>query len=1221
MTKKRKQIPQELEIQHKPHIEDEQSLDPVLKKDLTVVGIGASAGGLKALQDFFEALPGDSGLAFVVVTHLAPEHESHMAEILQNRTKMPVLQVNGRLDIEPNSVYVIPPNREIFVADSHLDVKTFEAARGSRTPIDYFFRSLARAHHGAVAIILSGGGADGAVGIKSIKEEGGLLMVQHPDEAEYDSMPRAAIATGLADVVLGVRELARKLMDFVHYAPQVPSDPELLTKEQQDMIQRILAQVLIRTGHDFSQYKLSTILRRVKRRMQLTGNETLEDYLTYIQKNTLEAGSMFNDILIGVTNFFRDPESWQALADRVISAILESKQNAVPIRAWTIGCATGEEAYTLAMLFAEQCDRLRVDRPVQIFASDLDEASLSHAREGFYPAAIEVDVSWDRLERFFNKQGSRYQVKRELRDMVLFANHNVLRDAPFSRLDLVACRNLLIYLQPEMQKNVFDIFRYALNSDGYMFLGSAESADSVHEMFQVMDKEHRIYRVRPWVGQQRHLPAMPLTVRLPKEGEIFKQPRPALTRPEELSNLEKQHRQALEADTPPSILIDQDYQILHLSETAGRYLLQPKGVISADLLKLVRSELHLELRAALIQAFNTGKSVLTKPIGVVFNGHAQRVIISVRLRRDGPEQAARAGKQALVFFLEDESADQDVKTEAAAAYHKDNRNQALVSRLEADVYYLREQLQSVTEEYESSNEEMKAANEELQSINEEYRSATEELETSKEELQSVNEELQTVNNELKSKLDEISRAHSDLENLMGVTEFALLFLDRQLRIHRYTSGMSEIFNLMPSDRGRPITHLTSKLTYTQIVADAERVLRDLVPLEREVSTPEGQWYLVRLRPFRTTDDRIDGVVIGIVDVTALKKAERTQQSYESFYTLFHANPIPTKLVNLEDELVMNANQAFLDFIGLPREQVIGQSASEFKLGLDINSKDRAGLTNRLLKDGSVYNFEEEIVLPSGETKTTLTSIQYIYIEGKDAIISCHIDISERVHAEKQIRRLSRELATAEQEERHRLSQVLHDDLQQRIFAVKMQVENLEEEVSRNDWQLSTVDFSKLERWLAESINITRQLSSDLSPLSMRGEELPEMILWLAAQMKESYELEVEVDFADEQFAVESSLQLILFHALREMLFNVVKHSGVLKAKVSLNLAGEDTILLVVSDAGCGFKVDSLPGGRKSGHGLITLQQRLGLFGCKMELASREGHGTVISVYCPLQRTG
>lgn len=419
MKNTQKQSPPDAESQRKTPIKAAEPIDPALTQSLTVVGIGASAGGLTALQDFFEVLPNDTGLAFVVVTHLAPEHESHMAEILQNRTGMRVRQVNGKTAVEPDNVYVIPPDREIFIADSHLDLDSFAERRGLRTPIDHFFRSLAQVHHGAIAIILSGGGTDGAVGIKSIKEEGGLLMVQHPDEAEYDSMPRAAISTGIVDVVLPVRELASTLVQYTQRSTTLPLDPDELNPQQRETLERILAHVEARTGHDFRQYKRATILRRVQRRMQLSGHETLEGYLGYMRLSATEAVSMFNDILIGVTNFFRDPKAWDALARKVIPSLFESKKANDQIRAWTIGCSTGEEAYTLGILLLEHAAAIDKKIEIQIFASDLDDASLTLAREGIYPAAIEADVSPERLEQFFTREGDYYRIKRDLRNAVL----------------------------------------------------------------------------------------------------------------------------------------------------------------------------------------------------------------------------------------------------------------------------------------------------------------------------------------------------------------------------------------------------------------------------------------------------------------------------------------------------------------------------------------------------------------------------------------------------------------------------------------------------------------------------------------------------------------------------------------------------------------------------------------------------------------------------------
>src|SRR5688572_10667591 len=874
-NKKNKRSPQPDKTVRTQRKQKRNNFEPLQKRGMIVVGIGASAGGLKPLQRFFEYTPADTGLAFVVITHLHPGHESHLDEILQTKTRMPVAQVSDLVPIEPDHVYVIPPNRNISITDSHLETSEFEEPRGYRSPIDGFFRSLAKAHQGAVAIILSGRETDGSVGVKDIKQDGGLLLVQHPEEAEYDGMPSAAIQTGLADVVLPVRDLVEKLVKYTKQIPQLPDDEEALSEQELQMVQRILAQVHDRTGHDFSQYKLSTVLRRIHRRMQINGLETLHAYYTYMHGNASEATAMFSDILINVTNFFRDRASWEALAEKVIPAVFENKTAGEGIRTWSIGCATGEEAYSLAILLLEQAEKLNQHHQIQVFASDLDESSLLHAREGVYPSAIAADVSPERLERFFKPHGeNHYQVKRELRDAVLFTNHSILRDPPFLRLDVISCRNMLIYLQRQVQDNIFEIFHYSLNQGGYIFLGNSESADQAEDLFQVVDKPHRIYQVKPWLRDHPRVPPLPLNIRTVSRANLRITQRTAFRlKAEQPPTPDKQHKEALEAYGPPSMLINQDYQILHISETAGRYLLQRQGPITDEVLKLVRPELQLELRSALFQAFEKEKAIVSKPVLVQFNGHPHLVVISVRPRlksQPDKERDIAPEKLALVVFLEDEM-DKEIgkatgELEAAEALEMQElaHSNVLAAQLEAEVLRLREQLQASVEQFDSSNEEMKAANEELQSINEEYRSTTEELETSKEELQSVNEELQTVNNELKMKLEEVSRANNDLENFMAATDIPMLFLDRNLCIQRFTAPLRQVFNVKSHDIGRPIGDLTLNVVYEDFEHDAGQVLVDLVPVERESHFRDGRPVVVRMRPYKTAEDKMDGVVITFV---------------------------------------------------------------------------------------------------------------------------------------------------------------------------------------------------------------------------------------------------------------------------------------------------------------------------------------------------------------------
>ncbi len=1214
--------------------QDPEAKDPAepsnREKGLTVVGIGASAGGLTALRSFFDALSPDTGMAFVVVTHLHPEHESHMAELLQKHTQMPTKQVARKIKVEPNHVYVIPPNRSILMTDTHLETVEFTEPHGKRTPIDYFFRSLASEHREAIAVILSGGGADGSVGIKDIKEVGGVIMVQHPNDAEYDSMPRAAIDTGLADIVLPASQLAEKLVGYIQHRPQLPHDPGQLSEQEAENLQRILSQVHARTGHDFKQYKRSTILRRVERRMQLNGYPTLEGYLNYLRHNANEAQAMFNDILIGVTNFFRDRESWLALEKKVIPTLLEMKNEGDEVRIWSIGCATGEEAYGLGILLFEAAAKLDIHPRFQIFASDLDENSIARAREGIYPAAIEADVSPERLERFFIQQGQHYRVKQELRDIVLFTNHNVLRDPPFSRQHLIACRNVLIYLQREVQDKVFDIFHYALHPGP--------------ELFHIVDKTHRLYQAKPWQGERPHVPSLPLTLRQGRQSvdaENIIRPRTGRYA-DQHPTFEEQHERALEVYGPPSIIINDRYVILHVSETAGRYLLQPKGPITGDLLKLVRPELQTELRTAAFQAFEKDRAVVSGPVFVKFNGHPRRVILSVRPRTEvsGPRRALE--KQALVLFLEHEL-DESVELVSPETTRLVNQAEqdTLVAQLQAEVQHLREQLQVTIEEYDSSNEEMKAANEELQSINEEYRSATEELETSKEELQSINEELHTVNNDMKNKLEELSHAHQELENLMGATEIGTLFLDRELRIQRFTAGVNAIINIMPSDRSRPIGHLTHMLRYDKFTEDAEQVLRRLAPLEREVQTEKDKWYLLRFRPFLTTHDRIEGVVITFINITALKESQeqllraketleervlartrelneataRIRQARDMFFGLFDANPIPTALLRLEDETFLNVNAEFLTYFNLQREAVIGHNAEEFSLGLGLGTRARDDLSNRLKRQGKVRNFEAEIRHPSGEIRNILASVQTMNLDNTEALIATFIDITDRVRAEQRNRMLASSLTKAEQAERHRISQVLHDDLQQRLFAVKSQLSFLSEANKKNDLQGFQKDLHQIEAALDESISISRNLSVDISPIILHGEGLVDAIAWLSSRMQEQYGLDIDLITDAVQTDYEEGLRVMLFQAIRELLFNVIKHAETLQAKVEFEQL-DDHIRITVSDEGKGFDAEKVMSDTKIAHGLLSIRHRLSLLGCNLEMTSEPGKGTRATIDCP-----
>src|SRR5262245_38060122 len=832
----------------------------------TIVGIGASAGGIQALQTFFDEIPADTGAAFVVVVHLHLQSQSDLPRILGTRTRMRVVQVGKPATLVANQVYVIPPDRRLQLTDHEIIAAAFDEPRGQRAPIDLFFRSLAE-HGDGFAIVLTGAGSDGAIGVRAMKETGGIILVQDPNEAEYPSMPRSAIATGMADFVLPVRDLAARLVDLIRNKDSVSTIDSL--RFDDEVLMRILAYVRVRTGHDFSRYKRSNVLRRIARRVQVTRTEDLKDYNNYLRDNAEEAQALVSDLLISVTTFFRDNEAFDTLKANVLPQLFANKSDPTEsIRVWVPGCATGEEAYSVAILLLEEGSRHDIRPPVQVFGSDLDARALATAREGRFPAAIEADVSEERLRRFFVREGDHYRVRQELRDIVLFANHSLLKDPPFSRIDLISCRNLLIYLDRELQQQVCSTFHYALNVGGFLFLGASETADNPPGLFRTIDRGARIYQsTTPTGDRPRLLP--PLLGGITAREHAVQVGRPVS--PSTALSEAALHRRAIEQVAPPSILVDEAHRVLHLSENAGRYIQPSGGPLSGDVVDLVRPEFRFELRTALHRAFEQREPTLTLPILARFNGAPHRVHLQVK-----PAQEDHQARIALVLFIEGQAVDEAT----TLTPDQEQVTDETVRRLTQELELTQGRLRTIREESEAANEELRAANEELQSINEEYRSTSEELETSKEELQSINEELQTVNSELKLKLEAVSRAHSDLQNLMAATDFGTLFLDSSLRIKRFTDRVTSLFSLTPSDEGRPITDFAHQLEYDDLIKEARAVVLDLTPVRREIPSRSGQWYDVRMRPYRTVDDKIDGVVITFVDITERRHVEEALRDSE-----------------------------------------------------------------------------------------------------------------------------------------------------------------------------------------------------------------------------------------------------------------------------------------------------------------------------------------------------
>lgn len=872
-----------------------------------VVGIAASAGGVQALQAFFRAMPPDCGMAFVVLLNHAPRRGSQLPAILRSATSMPVLSPAGRITLEGDHVYVVAPHKLLAMNGSTLNVTAARRSRGRQPSVDRFFRTLAAAHRGhAFAVVLSGTGSDGAVGITRVKEQGGVSFAQLPQEAEFDDMPRSAITTGAVDWVLPAAEIAHKVVALWANARhmQLPDGAALPGRAEEaptpealrcaeDALRDVLMLLRTRTGHDFRAYKRATVLRRLERRMQVNGVPNLPAYHSFMQANPEESQALLKDLLIGVTNFFRDSEAFDQLQEQVMPGLVAKAEGAAEgLRVWVPGCSTGEEAYSLAIMLCEQAAQAPHAASIHVFATDIDEWAIDMARLGTYPGAIETDVSPVRLRRYFDKDGLQYRIRKEVREKVMFADHDILRDPPFSRLDLISCRNLLIYLNREVHADILRMFHFALKPGGYLFLGSSESADAASHLFTVVDKKNRIYRANVVTRPSRYVSGQLAGAKARTQSGGTAEPaagKPAVT----IGDL---HRRLAEQYAPPSVLVDRDGHIVHIFGQAGRFLRYVGGTPTHELLAAIEPALRLELRTAMFQAVRTGKSVEARRVRVQRDGRVRLVTMVVRpVLEDGVEQPL-----SMVLFDEFEDS---MAPELHVA--EQGGRDPLVVQLEEELRRVKEQLQTTVEHSDTSTEELKASNEELQAINQELRSATEELETSKEELQSINEELVTVNNELKCKVEEAGKINDDLQNLIASTDIATVFVDRNMAIKRYTPQASRLFNLIPGDVGRSLLDITHKLDYPALSDDAADAFHSLKHIEREIRSQDGQWYLARVLPYRTTEDhRIDGAVLTFVDITGRRKAEELMRSvaeglHDSAITTF----APLNQIQLSTELL------------------------------------------------------------------------------------------------------------------------------------------------------------------------------------------------------------------------------------------------------------------------------------------------------------------------------
>ncbi|HEX4779230.1 MAG TPA: chemotaxis protein CheB [Usitatibacter sp.] len=920
-------------------------MNPVVENHLTpdesppfpIVAIGASAGGLEALSAFLAEVPPATGMAFVIVQHLSPTHESMLSEILGRSTTMPVRTVADKTPVEPNQVYVIPPAKNLVYGEGMLQLSPRTELRGQQRPIDHFMRSLAEEHgYKAIGVVLSGSGNDGSLGIQEIKAGGGITFAQD-DSAEQSSMPRSAVATGVVDFVLPAGEIGRELGRIAQHPFVGPADAQIEAHES--TVQKIIGMLRKGTGVDFDGYKRNTLNRRIARRMVLHRIEGLKEYLKLLEEDPAEVDALFQDVLINVTSFFRNPDAYEALKATVFPEITNERLRHEPVRIWALGCSTGEEAYSLAMAFTEYAEESGRRVAAQIFATDLNGVGIEKARAGLYAKGVAQDVSPERLRRFFMEVDGSYRIAKPLRDMCVFARQNVLADPPFSRLDLVACRNMLIYLEPSMQQRMIPMLHYALRSGGYLWLGNSETIGSYRDLFDVRDSKNKIYAKKP-VGQPYMVPP---AVRWQPHRSASQPPVPAVRDGSGTESQRDAERALISRFAPPSVVVNDELDVIQFRGDTGAFLAPAPGKPTLNLLKMLREGLLVGVRSALAESRKSGLPTRSKNLRVRSAGTWRDVEIEVipLVGRGG------AVGSFLVVFEEPAGSlnararrlNEKAETDAArrsSSRGKPNREKE-IDHLRQELSTTREYLQSVIEQQEASNEELQSANEEVQSANEELQSINEEIETSKEEVQSSNEELATVNEELQNRNNELSQSNNDLTNLIGSVQLPIVMLGADLKIRRFTPAAEKLFNLIPGDIGRPVSDVKLNLMADGIEPMVAEVIETMATREREAQDRAGRWHLVRVRPYRTLENVIEGAVIVVVDIDDVKRGEQAVRESEGRFALI-ANSAPVLIwMNDIEGHCQFVNKALEDFVGEPEASLRGSGISRF-----VHPEDRAG---------------------------------------------------------------------------------------------------------------------------------------------------------------------------------------------------------------------------------------------------------------------------------------
>jgi two-component system CheB/CheR fusion protein len=1173
---------------------------------IPIVGVGASAGGLEALSEFLKALPARTGMAFVVIQHLAPERDSALTQLLSKATSMPVLEVSDGLAMQRNRVYVIPPNKSMIVQGRVLKLIPRERASTPYHPIDEFDAALARERKtAAIGVVLSGSGSDGTLGLKAIKAEGGVTFAQEPQTAAWPSMPSSAIAAGAVDFVLPAAGIAAELARISRHPYMLKQGASERDGPQGDGLEKIYMLLRSSTGVDFRLYKQPTVSRRVARRMALQKMRSLPEYVRFLKQRAVEIKALADDIFIHVTGFFRDPECFQALR-KLVFPKLNLNQRAGPVRVWVPGCSTGEEVYSIAMLLIESLGANAKQTKIQMFGTDISEPAVARARAAIYPEAAMRGVSAARLRRFFLKVEHGYQINKEVRGLCVFARHDLANDPPFSKLDLISCRNVLIYAGPLLQNRILSAFQYALNPGGFLFLGKSEAISAYSDIFAAEDRNHKIFSRKPKAGMAPHF-----DWRLDdyKPADLAS---PKLALPELAADFQKQAEQVLlQHYAPPAIVIDSDLRVLHFQGDASPYLVRPTGPPTDHLLKMLRPEFVMNLRNAVSKAKRERSASTTERIHFANGGKTATARLEVSPLRTGDG----AKPDFLVVFREMQAAAEPAGKKIKAKGPTKERD----SRLERELAATREYLRSLVAEHETAQEQMKAAHEEILSSSEELQSTNEELETAKEELQSSNEELLTLNEELLHRNLDLGVLTNDLNNVLVGVDIPVVVLDGSLRIRRFTPMAGKLLNLMETDVGRPFSDIASTLEVSDWDALFAEVTGQVRPLEREVRDKTGRWHSLRIRPYRTSDNKIDGVIVVLLDTDLIKR--ELEESHDYSRMLLESAEQAIVAANAGGSIVL-INSATEKMFGYPRAELLGKPIDlVLPAGVPLSRAAHGRAPSADSSSGPMgFHRELEGRRNDGSRFPLEISLSAIDQAGVRLMVAFMTDVTERRRLatlsdtyRSEIRALAAQLITAQEEERRRVSRDLHDSLCQKLASLAFDVENLAVALPS-----PAATRNRLRALRARAIKVSeeaRHIAYELHPSVLDDLGLVVSLKALCDEFAKAEKMRVRFAAGKLPDLIPQQVASGLYRIAQESLQNVAKHAKAKHLSVAV-AARERTLVLSLADDGVGFAPQAVKG--KGGLGLVSIGERARIMGATLSIESRPGDGTRISIQVPIE---